>query len=71
VAKGQKRRLEPGNVITIEPACTRRESGIRIEDDVAIHPICTEVLTRAPAGSHWRSRAGMKPQKTQQIQSVF
>ncbi len=49
VAKGQKRRLEPGNVITIEPGVySAGIGGIRIEDDVAIHADRTEVLTRAP-----------------------
>ena len=49
VARGQKRRLEPGNVITIEPGVySAGIGGIRIEDDVAIHANHTEVLTRAP-----------------------
>ena len=49
VARGQKRRLEPGNVITIEPGVySAGIGGIRIEDDVAIHAGRTEVLTRAP-----------------------
>jgi len=49
VARGQKRRLEPGNVITIEPGVySAGIGGIRIEDDVAIHADRTEVLTRAP-----------------------
>ena len=49
VAKGQKRRLEPGNVITVEPGVySAGIGGIRIEDDVAIHADRTEVLTRAP-----------------------
>ncbi|MCU1318043.1 MAG: hypothetical protein JWN63_3365 [Candidatus Acidoferrum typicum] len=49
VARGQKKRLEPGNVITIEPGIySAGIGGIRIEDDVAVHPDCTEVLTRAP-----------------------
>lgn len=49
VAKGQNRRLEPGNVITIEPGVySAGIGGIRIEDDVAIHADRTEVLTRAP-----------------------
>src|SRR5690349_17426342 len=47
VARGQKRRLEPGNVITIEPGVYMEGvGGIRIEDDVAIHENRTEVLTR-------------------------
>ena len=49
VARGQKSRLEPGNVITIEPGVySAGVGGIRIEDDVAIHADRTEVLTRAP-----------------------
>jgi len=49
VARGQKRRLEPGNVITIEPGVYAEGiGGIRIEDDVAVHADHTEVLTRAP-----------------------
>lgn len=49
VAQGQKQRLEPGNVITIEPGVYAEGiGGIRIEDDVAVHAGRTEVLTRAP-----------------------
>jgi Xaa-Pro aminopeptidase len=49
VARGQKQRLEPGNVITIEPGVySEGIGGIRIEDDVAVHAGHTEVLTRAP-----------------------
>jgi Xaa-Pro aminopeptidase len=49
VAKGQKRRLEPGNVITIEPGVYAEGiGGIRIEDDVAVHADRTEILTRVP-----------------------
>src|SRR6266404_1819155 len=49
VARGQKKRLEPGNVITIEPGVySAGIGGIRIEDDVAMHADRTEVLTRAP-----------------------
>lgn len=49
VAKGQGRRLESGNVITIEPGVYAEGiGGIRIEDDVAVHAGRTEVLTRAP-----------------------
>jgi len=48
VARGQKNRLEPGNVITIEPGIyVPGVGGIRIEDDVAVHAGKTEVLTRA------------------------
>jgi Xaa-Pro aminopeptidase len=49
VAKGQAQLLESGNVITIEPGVYAEGiGGIRIEDDVAVHSGCTEVLTRAP-----------------------
>ena len=49
VARGQKKRLEPGNVITIEPGVySAGIGGIRIEDDVAVHADRTEILTRAP-----------------------
>ena len=49
VARGQKKRLEPGNVITIEPGVYAAGiGGIRIEDDVAVHAERTEILTRIP-----------------------
>ena len=49
VAKGQERRLQSGNVITIEPGVYAEGiGGIRIEDDVVVHAGRTEVLTRAP-----------------------
>jgi len=49
VARGQKARLEPGWVITIEPGVYMAGvGGIRIEDDVAVHAGNTEVLTRIP-----------------------
>jgi len=49
VARGQKARLQPGNVITIEPGVyAEGTGGIRIEDDVAVHSDRTEILTRAP-----------------------
>jgi Xaa-Pro aminopeptidase len=49
LARGQVRRLESGNVITIEPGVYAEDvGGIRIEDDVAVHSGRTEVLTRAP-----------------------
>ena len=49
VAKGQKQKLEPGNVITIEPGVyVPGIGGIRIEDDVAVHSGESEVLTRTP-----------------------
>jgi len=47
IARGQKRRLEPGNVVTIEPgAYFAGVGGIRIEDDVVVHADRTEVITR-------------------------
>ena len=49
VARGQRQLLEPGNVITIEPGVyVPGVGGIRIEDEVAVHPGRTEVLTRTP-----------------------
>src|SRR5713226_4437855 len=49
VARGQKKRLEPGNVIRIEPGVYAEGiGGIRIEDDVAVHADRTEILTRVP-----------------------
>jgi Xaa-Pro aminopeptidase len=49
LARGQTKRLEPGNVITIEPGVYAEGiGGIRIEDDVAVHANRTELLTRVP-----------------------
>ncbi|MFI5094977.1 MAG: M24 family metallopeptidase [Candidatus Acidiferrales bacterium] len=49
VARGQSARLESGFVITIEPGIYMAAvGGIRIEDDVAVHPHKTEILTRIP-----------------------
>jgi Xaa-Pro aminopeptidase len=47
IARGQKQRLKPGNVITVEPGVyVAGVGGIRIEDDVAVHGDRTEVITR-------------------------
>lgn len=49
LARGQKAKLEAGNVVTIEPGVyVEGVGGIRIEDDVAIHAGGSEVLTTAP-----------------------
>ncbi|MGC1483821.1 MAG: Xaa-Pro peptidase family protein [Candidatus Acidiferrum sp.] len=49
VARGQTARLESGFVVTIEPGIYMAGvGGIRIEDDVAVHPDKTEILTRIP-----------------------
>lgn len=49
VARGQKHRLEAGNVITIEPGVyVEGVGGIRIEDDIAVRARGNEVLTRIP-----------------------
>jgi Xaa-Pro aminopeptidase len=49
IARGQKQRLKPGNVITVEPGVyVEGVGGIRIEDDVAVHADRTEVITRVP-----------------------
>jgi Xaa-Pro aminopeptidase len=47
IARGQKVRLEVGNVVTIEPGVYfENVGGIRIEDDVAVNAGKGEVLTR-------------------------
>jgi Xaa-Pro aminopeptidase len=47
IARGQKKRLQAGNVVTIEPGIyIEGVGGIRIEDDVAVHANRIEVLTR-------------------------
>jgi Xaa-Pro aminopeptidase len=49
LAKGQKRPLLAGMVVTIEPGVyVEGVGGIRIEDDIAIHAGHIEVLTTAP-----------------------
>lgn len=49
LARGQQARLEPGFVVTVEPGVyVPGYGGIRIEDDVAVYPDRTEVLTRVP-----------------------
>src|SRR5690348_979140 len=49
LARGQKARLESGFVVTIEPGVyLAGVGGIRIEDDIAVKPGMSEVLTRIP-----------------------
>ncbi len=49
LARGQKRILQAGNVVTIEPGVyLEGVGGIRIEDDLALHADRAEILTNAP-----------------------
>jgi Xaa-Pro aminopeptidase len=51
IAAGQKQRLEPGMVITVEPGVyLSGQFGIRIEDMVLVTATGHEVLTTAPKG---------------------
>ena len=48
LGRSEKDRLQAGNVVTVEPGVyVEGVGGIRVEDDVAILPRGTEVLTRA------------------------
>ncbi len=49
LAKGQKRLIQAGNVVTLEPGVYMKGvGGIRVEDDVAVFSDRTEILTSAP-----------------------
>ena len=49
LARGQKRLLQAGNVVTLEPGVyVPGVGGIRVEDDVAVFADRTEVLTTTP-----------------------
>jgi Xaa-Pro aminopeptidase len=49
IARDQKKRLETGNVVTLEPGVyVEGVGGIRIEDDALVTPRGTEILTTSP-----------------------
>jgi Xaa-Pro aminopeptidase len=49
IARGQKKLLESGNVVTLEPGVyIEGVGGIRIEDDALVTPRGAEILTTAP-----------------------
>jgi Xaa-Pro aminopeptidase len=49
IARGQKTRLEAGNVVTVEPGLyVEGVGGIRIEDDALVTPRGAEILTTTP-----------------------
>jgi Xaa-Pro aminopeptidase len=51
LAMGQRKLIEAGNVVTLEPGVyVEDQGGIRLEDDVAVLANRTEVLTCAPRG---------------------
>jgi len=49
LARGQRRLIQAGNVVTLEPGVyVESVGGIRVEDDVAVFSDRTEILTNAP-----------------------
>jgi Xaa-Pro aminopeptidase len=51
VGRSQKQEIRAGHVVTLEPGIyVEGVGGIRLEDEVAVHPDRTEVLTTAPRG---------------------
>ncbi|HVA93872.1 MAG TPA: Xaa-Pro peptidase family protein [Candidatus Dormibacteraeota bacterium] len=49
IARGQKRKLEAGNVVTLEPGVYMEGvGGIRLEDDALVTPRGCEILTTVP-----------------------